>query len=303
MTRRLFIFAAYDPDGIVDETLLHYLGALSSLGDIVLTMDSDIGSDEMAKISSIPNIIHASAVRHNEYDFGSYKRGYMYAHDQKILNKYDWVYLVNDSVYGPLWDLRPILTDLESRGVDLTGMMDLNSEHAPRHVQSWFIGLSKRLANSELIYDFMQTVRRMENKAHIVFNYEFKLSHLIAVHGYESSVVCPGNDGTLRHLVYDTPVSVLKQKVPFIKKNALVNVPATDRLCAFTDAEFVSLIERYHTRTHSEKIPAKVYRNVFKLTVFSIPLLCISAYTEPLSQSKQYKVKLFNRIVVCKIVK
>ena len=87
MTKRLFIFASYDKDSIIDNTLLHYLRALSELGDIVFTMDNDTQESEMKKLSDIPHILHATAVRHNEYDFGSYKRGYMWAHENKILDK------------------------------------------------------------------------------------------------------------------------------------------------------------------------------------------------------------------------
>ena len=39
--KRLFLFAGYDRDGIVDDSLLWYLKSLSGLGDIVFVMDND----------------------------------------------------------------------------------------------------------------------------------------------------------------------------------------------------------------------------------------------------------------------
>ena len=71
--KRLFLFAGYDKDGIVDKTLMHYLHSLSALGDIIFVMDCDASDTELAKLSEIPNIIHISAARHNEYDFGSFE--------------------------------------------------------------------------------------------------------------------------------------------------------------------------------------------------------------------------------------
>ena len=118
MVKRLFLFAAYDAQGLVDATLVHYLRALSELGDIIVTVDNDVAPDEFKKISKIPHVLHAAAARHGEYDFGSYKRCYKYARDKQILDKYDWVYLVNDSVLGPLSNLAPILENLDSRGAD-----------------------------------------------------------------------------------------------------------------------------------------------------------------------------------------
>ena len=47
------------------------------------------------------------ATRHSEYDFGSYKRAYNWAQENLDTAEYEFVYLVNDSVYGPLFDLNP----------------------------------------------------------------------------------------------------------------------------------------------------------------------------------------------------
>ena len=115
MTKRLFIFAAYATDGVIGGSLLYYLNTISKLGDIIFIMDNDISASEMSKLDSISNIIHACAVRHGEYDFGSYKRGYLYAYNKNILEKYDWIYFVNDSVYGPIYDMYPILNNLENK--------------------------------------------------------------------------------------------------------------------------------------------------------------------------------------------
>ena len=38
--KRLFLFAAYDKEGIIDDTLLHYLRCLSDYGDVAFVMDN-----------------------------------------------------------------------------------------------------------------------------------------------------------------------------------------------------------------------------------------------------------------------
>ena len=85
--KRLFLFAGYDRDGIVDDSLLWYLKSLSGLGDIVFVMDNDATDVEIEKVRQIPNVLYANAVRHGEYDFGSYKRAYIWARDNKLLEK------------------------------------------------------------------------------------------------------------------------------------------------------------------------------------------------------------------------
>lgn len=132
MTKRLFLFAGYDADNTIDDTLIYYLNQLSKLGDIVLVMDNSLNAQAVKKLSEIPHILHFSGTHHGEYDFGSYKRGYIWARDNKKLDKYEWVYMVNDSVYGPFWDIKNILSDLESRNTDAIGMVEYcESDYPP----------------------------------------------------------------------------------------------------------------------------------------------------------------------------
>ena len=229
MTKRLFIFAGYDRDGIVDETLLYYLNHLSGLGDIVFTMDTDLPDSELAKIQEIPHVLHATAKRHGEYDFGSYKRGYAWARDNKLLNKYDWVYLVNDSVFGPLFDLTPALNKLESNNSENAfGMIGLHTTREmiakyPTHVQSWFVGVSKPVSNADWFADFLGDVQRQESKDAIVWKYEVGLNKTLVAHGVNIGVFERGFTGTD---VY----SELIPNFPFLKKLAVKNVPCMKSL-------------------------------------------------------------------------
>ena len=164
LTKRLFLFAAYDKDCLIDDTLLYYLEALSKLGDIIFTMDNDTPAKEMAKLDRIPNILHASAQRHGEYDFGSYKRGYIWATDNQILDNYDWIYLANDSVLGPMGDLESMLVNIESRGADCVGMVSNDPQLLPAHIQSWFVGLKRHVATSKFFRDFITNVAHQTDK-------------------------------------------------------------------------------------------------------------------------------------------
>ena len=110
--KRLFLFAFYDPQGIVGEAALRYLEALRGLGDIVLATDCDLQSGEADKLA--PLVLSFTASRHKEYDFGSYKRAFL----QADLSGYDVVYLVNDSVVGPVYPLESYLSQMEALGTD-----------------------------------------------------------------------------------------------------------------------------------------------------------------------------------------
>lgn len=182
-SKRLFLFAAYDKDCLIDDTLLYYLEALSKLGDIIFTMDNDTPAKEMAKLDRIPNILHASAQRHGEYDFGSYKRGYIWANDNQILDNYDWIYLTNDSVLGPMGDLESMLMNIESRGADCVGMVSNDPQLLPAHIQSWFVGLKRHVATSKFFRDFITNVAHQTDKLSVVYKYEVRMSQMLVENG------------------------------------------------------------------------------------------------------------------------
>ena len=309
-TKRLFLFAGYDKDGIIDDTLVHYLTELSKLGDIVLVMDCDVA--DTTKLSGIKNILHTELARHNEYDFGSYKRGYIWAHDNKILDKYDWVYLVNDSVYGPLFDLEPVLCDLESRGVDLIGMTDFFDKDTPKHIQSWFVGVSRMAATSKIFYDFMCDIKHRNTKDEIVLRYEVGLSRMLLQNGYKMSAYFnQQNNGV--HTVYETPVVILENFIPFIKKPALKKLRGIIDLLPYATDEVVDKIHAHAMRFDALPDPFNLlpsqynllpkYKQFFRFTLLSLPVITIYKKQEHDCQRVSYKVYVFDKIPLIKLSK
>jgi len=167
------LFAAFDSknihDGVIDDSLLMYVRELSGLGDVVFFQDNDVADSELEKIA--PLVLFAGAARHGEYDFGSYKRGYLWARDRRLLENYDWLYLVNDSVYAPLHPLRPLVEALESKNADVTGMV-YNARKKKPHVQTWFFGTSRKVFLSDYFDGFITSVVRHEEKGAVCRLYE-----------------------------------------------------------------------------------------------------------------------------------
>ena len=49
MTKRLFLFASYDKNNVIDDTVVHYIKHLSTLGDIIFVMDNYTPPSELKK--------------------------------------------------------------------------------------------------------------------------------------------------------------------------------------------------------------------------------------------------------------
>lgn len=298
MTKRLFLFAGYDKDAIVDDSLLYYLNHLSGLGDIVFFMDSDASDEELAKVKRIPNVLYAAAQRHGEYDFGSYKRTYIWAKDNKLLENYDWIYLVNDSVLGPLYDLKPILVDMESRGVDLTGIISYREKNICEHMQSWFVGLSQQVATAEFFEKFMRSVKHEESKPEICAKYEFQLSNRIIRRGYKYSpyLITEKYLDENYHLMYHEPLLTLCLGCPFIKKTVakkILNNPLL--LQHIEDENLMPILKNWANRMPALSDKGLLYKPILRLRLFGLQLLKIYRVTDTFggAAEEKYKIEAF----------
>lgn len=215
--KRIFLFAAYDSQGIIDDSLISYLRALSKLGDILFFIENPISKSDKEKLNKVSNLLYFDAKSHGEYDFGSYKRLYQWAIKKKILDKYDWVYLVNDSVYGPFSPLKPILEKMESSKADVVSMFK-SVKKDQEFLQTWFLGLRKTIAMSDWFNKFINSVKKEETKGDVVKKYELGLNNLLV--RYKVKTYSFMFDKKL-HMTRN-PLHLFRAGIPFLKKNSVL---------------------------------------------------------------------------------
>ena len=211
--KRLFLFAAYEEAGVVGESLLWYLKSLSKVGAVVLVADSDIEPVQLEPLG--PYCLYAQAVRHEEYDFGSYKRAYAWANANLDLSSYDYVYMVNDSVYGPLYELEDYILKMETMGVPAFSLV-VNPHKRHPHMQSWFIGLDRSVFLQEWFTSFLVSVKKEANKNDICVIYETGLTELVT----EKGVPYKGLYEVSGKKIYNSVKDLYNAGLPFVKKAA-----------------------------------------------------------------------------------
>lgn len=211
--KRLFLIAGYSAQNKVDASLVFMVKTLSNFGDIVLVMDSDVSKTELEKLS--PYVIYAAAERHKEYDFGSYKRAYLYAKESDILSKYDFLYLVNDSIYGPLYPMESFFEQMENSSTDAFGLVQNPHKDHP-HIQSWFIGMRQSVFMTKWFDEFMTSIVLQKSKGAITHLYEQGFTKLIEKNDKTWSCIysIPGRG------IYNDIKKVYRQGLPFMKKVA-----------------------------------------------------------------------------------
>ena len=182
-------------------------------------------------------------------------------------------------------------------------MTDFCDRLFPKHVQSWFVGFSKKLATSNLIYDFMQNIEHRNSKLEIICKYEVGLSRTILQNGFEMSTLFSQN-GRKEHTVYERPRQLLEKFIPFIKKTALKNLGGGAMLLLpYTSDDFITKIFANANRTNLEYQTKDIFiqnRKIYRLTFLSIPICTI--YRKDFTDHKCYRIYLFDKIRILKIV-
>lgn len=128
--RRVCLFAAYDPDGIVDDYVVDYVRELARHADVYYLADSVMQETELAKLSDLT--CGAWGIRHGEYDFGSYAR-LVEMVGWPTLEQYDELLLVNDSSYL-LRPLDDVFSRMDARPCDWWGLQATKGIYATRNV-------------------------------------------------------------------------------------------------------------------------------------------------------------------------
>ena len=249
--KRLFLFAAYDKDGIIDESMVYYLRNLSMYGDIIVCMDNKFNKHEIKKLKMHP--LSVFITRHKEYDFGSYKRAFKYARDHDLLKNYEYVYLVNDSVFGPMIGLSKLIHKMERVPKDAVGLVE--SKHKThKFMESWFVRLSKKIFLSPWFDEFLSSVKKEPDKATITIKYEHGLTNLIQNHRCSWT----GIYSVRGRKTYNRPKYLFNQGCPFVKKACFVRHCGAlgnqiKYIFKHSDKDAVQCVMKSATRMYGEK--------------------------------------------------
>jgi len=217
MKERLFLFAAYDKEGLIGPSELWYINSLLQVGAVIFVADSEMSDKELEKLPE--GVLHAEALRHKEYDFGSYKRAFAWAKEEGILPEYRFLYLVNDSVFGPSTraDFYRALERMEALGTDAFSMACKVHTRTP-HMQSWFIGLKREVFLSDYFDEFISSVERLNDKVEVCIKYETGLSNLLRSRGvrYDALFHLRGRE------IYGAVGRLVRSGMPFLKKASFI---------------------------------------------------------------------------------
>lgn len=228
MGKRYCVFAGYNKENKIGDDVIFYLKELNKITDgIVFIMDNPIDKTEEKKLEGLT--IYHKFEKHNEYDFGSYKRGFFYLKENGFLDDTSEIVFANDSCYGPLKPLKLFIEKWEKANKpDFYGITINNygfkysskpiiATYFP-HIQSYFFLITKNIFEKVFFVDFMASIKHFDNFEEVVKNYEMGLSDLIVKNGFKLKAYFDFKDFDKNPSAEGMPMYQTINKGFFIKK-------------------------------------------------------------------------------------
>jgi lipopolysaccharide biosynthesis protein len=185
-SRRYAVYATYDRYGLISDYIVEQVAVLAGLGYRVIFVSASprLPDEQVMKVRQhCWKLVHR---RNFGHDFGSYKCGI-----QQIAAPEDVqsLILMNDSCYGPLFDLSDIVQRAQSGGADILGITD--SWQHKYHLQSYFLHLSGRAVRSRAFRYFWATLLPYQSRALTVRHGEVRFTQLMVRNGITTDALCP----------------------------------------------------------------------------------------------------------------
>ena len=196
--KRAIVFAGYSPDGLIYEDVFAYLKELRNYTECIVAVYDNDNIKESERNKLLNGYVDVLIMNHHgEYDFGSYKKGFLFLKERGVLDKVDKLILCNDSVIFQGRSLKPFFKREEIK--DFYGFTSYKRGMYPDtfqwdyipHVQSYFLSISKEIYSTDWFSEFMASIKRENHKYNVVAKYEIGISKLIERHGYPLSSFYP----------------------------------------------------------------------------------------------------------------
>lgn len=233
MSKRLAIYMTYNSKGIVDDYILYMIKSLKKIcEDIIVVSNRQLPDDQKNKLCEAKRIYE----RENKgYDVGAYAEVITMLYDNGKLAEYNELVLLNDSVFGPFYDLNEMFSEMNMRtpmvdfwGITRRGVSDFDGGDTiyPEHLQSYCYIFREKLLHSKDFIDYWSNISgKITDFRSAITNYEFQLTKHFSELGYTWDSYCkckefitenPKNNLSPYH--YESYELIKNERCPFLKR-------------------------------------------------------------------------------------
>lgn len=281
--KRLLIYVHFNKYNRISNHVYYQLEKMRPLfSKVIFLSNSPLESSDIDTLVDRQLISQYQQRENKGYDFAAWHDGMM-LEGFESLKTYDSVTVMNDTCFGPLWDMYPYYERYENDdSVDFWGMtnhqgIQAGNIYINEHLQSYFISFKKRMIQSSVFQKFWKSVESYEDVQKVIDNYETMYTKLFVEAGFKYQSVLntlPLNkDFFHSNFSIHYPHVLIDHKVPFIKIKTFDLVqhlaPYTIRAIEKSSNYPISLINEHMSNVSVPTPPYLIDQKVFNTTVAS----------------------------------
>jgi rhamnosyltransferase len=237
---RILFFTHYNKYDGLSDYILYLLDHVKHIySRIVFISNSNISETQKQNITGICDTI---IVQDNK-DF-NLSTGW------DTLEKYDSITLMDDTCFGPVFDMEAVYVNMENQDIDFWGLTNQRKiKNVPEHIQSYFMCFHKNVIQSSVFQASWNTFKFKQD--------EFKLFSILSASGFKSTVLFDTkiqNVSVNYNFAIQRPDLCLKNGVPFLKIESFINFPYPKYIFTFLEKNTdypVQLIKNCFLNVHS----------------------------------------------------
>lgn len=219
--REICFFVSYTPTPIIKPHVEKHIKALQKTGiGVILVINTDNIEGEILIPSALTKLCGLYIRENKGFDFGAWSQIYQKLHGK--INA-DYLYLVNDSMVGPLSEVffEDMLKKIHTSDADLIGLTSNQNPHL--HLQSFFLVIRRSILINDIFSSFFKCLWQLPTKEMVIDFYEVRITGLLQRLGYKTETLFPTDDLTMAKTdaVIHNLDALLERGFPYMKTSVL----------------------------------------------------------------------------------
>ncbi|MDT9521958.1 rhamnan synthesis F family protein [Streptococcus mutans] len=228
--KRLLLYVHFNKYNRVSSHVYYQLTQMRPLfSRVVFITNSHLSQENQDKLRS-QKLMDDFLQRENiGFDFAAWRDGMNHIGFDN-LDSYDIVTVMNDTCFGPLWDVKEHYLSYEKQDeIDFWGLTNNRAtKQFKEHIQSYFITFKKAVIQSEAFHNFWENIQNHADIQRVIDDYETQVTTTLLDAGFQYDVVFDTTKEDASHMLhadfsYYNPTAILNHRVPFIKVKAIDN--------------------------------------------------------------------------------
>ncbi|WP_312185096.1 rhamnan synthesis F family protein [Lactococcus raffinolactis] len=221
--RRILFYVHFNKYNQLSEHVVFQLNEMKPIFEkIVLVSNSLLSQEDLARL---PHDIFIQR-ENSGFDFAAWADG-IETIGMAELAQYDSATFMNDTCFGPLYDMMPYYENYEEEAIDFWGITNhRKTKEVAEHIQSYFVVYHQKILQSKTFQSFWENVEVLDDVQEVIEYYETSLTSELIKVGYHYKTILETLDRSTSGMLhpdfsYWNPSVIVQEKVPFLKIKAV----------------------------------------------------------------------------------